>query len=78
MLETVKRMNEARDDLLAHPMCGKLVETKGRVVVMFPLGYSIEAAQMRYKQQGVSRTKALELLLNTCEKYWRLGLAFAS
>jgi hypothetical protein len=77
MLDTEKAMREARETLVSHPMCAKLIEQKGRIIVMFPLGYRIDAAQMRYKQEKVSKTKAFELLANTCEKYWKLGISEA-
>lgn len=73
MLATEAKMHEARAALQAHCMCLKLIEEPGRILVMFPPGYQADGAQMRYGQEQVSKTRAFELLLNTCEKYWKLS-----
>lgn len=73
MLATVAKLDAARATLQAHPMCCRLQEAPGCVTVHFPPGYRADAAQMRYAMHGVSKTKAFELLLNTCEKYWQLS-----
>ena len=73
MLETERLMIEARERLTSHCMCLKLIEERGRIVVMFPPGFMVDGAQMRYGAEGVSKTRAFELLTATCEKYWKLG-----
>lgn len=72
MLSTEQAMHEARKALCDHPMCAKLIEEADRILVMFPPGYTADAAQMRYRAEGVSKTRAFELLLATCEKYWNI------
>lgn len=72
MLQTEQTMIAARAALVAHPMCLKLIEERDRIIVMFPAGYCADAAQMRFRAEGVSKTRAFELLLATCEKYWSL------
>ena len=73
MLETEIKLNEARDALKAHPMCYRVAESRDSVMIYFPPGYQVDGAQMRFKAHGVSKTRAYELLINTCEKYWRLA-----
>lgn len=72
MLNNERLMIESREKLLAHPMCFKLVEESARIIVFFPPGYQVDAAQVCFKREGVGKAKAFELLLNTCEKYWSL------
>ena len=69
----IAELEEARAEVLAHCMCAKLVEEKDRFIVFFPMGFQADAAQMRFAQEGVSKTNALRLLLETMEKYWGLA-----
>lgn len=72
MLPTHSAMLDARAELLAHPMCAKLTEEPDRVIVFFPPGFQVDAAQMRFAAHGVNKTRAMQILLTTCEKYWKL------
>jgi len=71
--DNVKELEAAKAAVKQHCMCVKFIEEKDRFIVMFSKGYQVDAAQMRFASQGVSKTKALQLLLNTMEKYWKLG-----
>jgi len=63
----------AKHAVLEHCMCFKFVEEPGRFIVFFPAGYMVDAAQMRYGEEKVTKTKALQLLLVSMEKYWKIG-----
>lgn len=69
----IEAYNNAKSAVLSHCMCFKLEEKQDRFIVYFPEGYAVGAAQMRFAEEGVTKTKALELLLNTMEKYWKIG-----
>ena len=69
----IATLNETLANVKAHCMCAKFVEEPGRFIVMFPPGFTVDAAQMRFASEGVSKAKALELLLVVMEKYWKLG-----
>lgn len=71
--DNIAALDAAQVAVRAHCMCAKLVEQRGRFVVHFPPGYAVDAAQMRFSAEGVSKTRALELLHATCEKYWQIG-----
>lgn len=63
----------ARDAVLSHCMCGRLEERGECIIVYFPAGFLVDAAQMRFRAEAVSKTRAFELLLAVMEKYWKLG-----
>ena len=71
--ENIEAYNAAKLDVSSHCMCVKFIEQKDRFIIIFPKGFQVDAAQMRFAFQGVTKTKALQLLLNTMEKYWKLG-----
>jgi len=71
--QNIDALDNARANVANHPMCAKLVEEPGRIIVFFPRGFAIGAAQMRYAAEGVSKAQAFRLLLNTMEKYWNIG-----
>jgi len=71
--ENVAALNAARAAVLAHCMCFKFTEQRDRFVVLFPEGYAVQGARMRFAAEGVSKRRALELLLATMEKYWKLS-----
>ena len=66
----IDELAKAKSAVTEHCMCAKLIEEADRFIVMFPAGYQVDAAQMRFGYHKVSKTKALQLLLNTMEKYW--------
>jgi hypothetical protein len=71
--QNIDALEVARRNVREHCMCARLVEEPGIVRVMFPPGYAVDGAQMRYQEQGVGRARAFELLLVTMEKYWKIG-----
>ena len=71
--QNIQDFEAAKADVITHCMCFKLVEQADRFIVYFPEGYAVGAAQMRFAAEGVTKTKALQLLLNTMEKYWKIG-----
>lgn len=71
--ENIEALAIAKKAVIDHPMCATLTEEADRIMVEFPFGYAVGGAQMRFVAQGVSKTRAYELLLGTMEKYWRLG-----
>lgn len=71
--QNIKDYETAKAEVLAHCMCFKLIEDTNRFMVWFPLGFAVEGAQMRFSELGVTKTKALQLLIVTMEKYWKIG-----
>jgi len=73
MLKEEIELNAVREALKAHCMCARLDEEADRIMVGFPEGFNIYGAQMRFRAERVSKTKAFQFLLITCEKYWVRG-----
>lgn len=71
--DNIEALRVARENVRSHCMCVKLIEERDRFIVMFPPGFVVDAAQMRFASEGVSKTRALELLLGAMEKYWKIG-----
>ena len=69
----IEALNAAKLAVTSHCLCAKFIEEQDRFIVIFPRGFAVDAAQMRFASEGVTKTKALELLLNTMEKYWKKG-----
>ena len=54
-------------------MCYELIEKRDKIRVIFPKGFMVDAAQVRFASIGISKTKAFTLILETMEKYWKLS-----
>ena len=69
MLPTVKRFNNVRAEVLAHPMCYDLIECARYYTVVFPEGFRVGGARA---SKDLGKANALELLVPVLEREWGL------
>jgi hypothetical protein len=64
----VARVNTLREDVVAHPMCGRLEESSGRITVIYPVGYFfVDGLTI---QTTAGKAAAFQYLLERMEQEW--------